>query len=56
MTTPASPCTGLCRIAPATGWCEGCARTLEEIAAWPKLSLSGKRVILARLAQRRARL
>ncbi|MGA1318970.1 MAG: DUF1289 domain-containing protein, partial [Rubrivivax sp.] len=27
-----SPCINVCRIEPASGWCEGCARTLEEIA------------------------
>ncbi|TSE29802.1 DUF1289 domain-containing protein [Tepidimonas charontis] len=29
-----SPCVGVCRIDPATGWCAGCWRTLDEIAAW----------------------
>lgn len=29
-----SPCVGVCRMDPATGWCEGCWRTLDEIAAW----------------------
>ena len=30
----ASPCTGICRLDAATGWCLGCARTGEEIAGW----------------------
>jgi predicted Fe-S protein YdhL (DUF1289 family) len=30
----ASPCTGICRLDPATGWCLGCARTGAEIAGW----------------------
>jgi predicted Fe-S protein YdhL (DUF1289 family) len=29
-----SPCIGVCRIDEATGWCAGCWRTLDEIAAW----------------------
>ncbi|WP_156953328.1 DUF1289 domain-containing protein, partial [Afifella pfennigii] len=31
---PGSPCTGLCRIDPASGYCLGCARSGEEIAIW----------------------
>jgi len=29
-----SPCVTLCRIDPASGLCEGCARTLDEITDW----------------------
>ena len=29
-----SPCVAVCRIDPASGLCEGCARTLDEIADW----------------------
>ena len=29
---PASPCINICRMHAATGWCEGCARTIDEIA------------------------
>lgn len=32
-----SPCVGVCAIG-RDGLCEGCARSLEEIAAWPSLS------------------
>ncbi|MEM9813882.1 MAG: DUF1289 domain-containing protein [Pseudomonadota bacterium] len=32
--TIASPCVGTCRLDDATGFCIGCARTGEEIAAW----------------------
>ncbi|WP_124093468.1 DUF1289 domain-containing protein [Burkholderia gladioli] len=46
----ASPCTAICRIEPATGWCVGCGRTLEEIAAWRDLDDAGRRAILARIA------
>jgi predicted Fe-S protein YdhL (DUF1289 family) len=29
-----SPCVAVCRIDPASGLCEGCARTLDEISDW----------------------
>jgi hypothetical protein len=49
----ASPCVGVCRMDAASGWCEGCLRTLDEIAAWGTLPAVGRRAVLARLAQRR---
>jgi predicted Fe-S protein YdhL (DUF1289 family) len=48
-----SPCTGICRIVSATGWCQGCQRTLEEIADWPMLTPDEKRALLRALEQRR---
>ncbi len=50
---PPSPCTGVCRIEPATGWCQGCWRTLREIADWPMLSVREKDALLLRLAERK---
>ena len=50
----ASPCMNVCAIDPVTGWCEGCFRTLDEIAAWPSSSDDDRRAVLARLEQRRA--
>jgi len=32
-----SPCVSVCRMDAATGLCEGCLRTLDEIAAWSTL-------------------
>jgi uncharacterized protein len=49
---PTSPCTGLCQIDAAAGWCLGCRRTLDEIAAWSSAPPAVKRVVLARLAER----
>jgi predicted Fe-S protein YdhL (DUF1289 family) len=40
---------------PETGLCEGCLRTLDEIAAWSTLGPDEKRAVLDRLASRRAR-
>lgn len=50
-----SPCINVCRIVPATGLCEGCLRTLDEIAAWSTLGEEGKREVWALLEQRRER-
>ncbi len=52
MHRPISPCISICRIDPATGWCTGCKRTLNEIADWPMLSPQGQRAILRRLEER----
>ncbi len=49
----ASPCINVCRMDEATGWCAGCLRTLDEIAAWSALGEADKRAVLLRLSQRR---
>lgn len=51
-----SPCNDVCRIDAASGWCLGCARTIEEIAAWGAASDDQRRAVLARLPERRAHL
>jgi predicted Fe-S protein YdhL (DUF1289 family) len=38
-----SPCISICRMDPASGFCEGCLRTLEEIAAWSGMDDATKR-------------
>jgi len=48
-----SPCTDVCRIDPASGWCEGCLRTLDEIAAWGSIDDAARREIWKRLPGRR---
>lgn len=48
-----SPCTGVCRIDPRTGWCEGCQRSLDEIANWSTMSEREKRAVSEALAPRR---
>ena len=54
MTTPVpSPCNSICRIDVASGWCEGCLRTLDEVAAWSTLSDTGKRAVWLELGRRR---
>jgi predicted Fe-S protein YdhL (DUF1289 family) len=32
-----SPCVSICRMDPASGFCEGCLRTLDEIGAWSRI-------------------
>ena len=49
-----SPCTSVCTIDAATGWCAGCLRTIDEIAAWGSLDESAKREVWKRLPARRA--
>ena len=49
-----SPCINVCRMSPRTGWCEGCLRTIEEIAAWSKLDDAAKRGVWSELEGRRA--
>lgn len=53
---PASPCTNVCRMDAASGWCRGCARQLDEIAGWGTAPEARQRHILAQLPDRRARL
>jgi len=48
-----SPCTDVCRIDPASGWCEGCLRTIDEIAAWSTLDDDAKRRVWDELDKRR---
>ena len=52
----ASPCTNVCRIDAASGWCEGCLRTLDEIAVWSALDEAARRGVCAELVLRRVAL
>lgn len=49
---PASPCIGICRMDEATGWCEGCLRTLDEIAVWGSLGPAARELIWQQLPER----
>ena len=40
-----SPCISICRMEPATGFCQGCLRTIDEIAAWSRMEDAGKRSV-----------
>jgi predicted Fe-S protein YdhL (DUF1289 family) len=47
-----SPCISVCRMNQASGLCEGCHRTIDEIIQWGNADDEAKRVILLRIAQR----
>ena len=49
-----SPCISVCRMDAATGLCEGCFRTLDEIAAWGMASDAQRRALWAALMDRAA--
>jgi predicted Fe-S protein YdhL (DUF1289 family) len=49
-----SPCISICRIHAASGHCEGCWRTIDEIAAWSLLDDHEKLVVWQALEARRA--
>ncbi len=51
-----SPCVNVCQMDAASGWCRGCARSLQEIAGWGSASEARQREILAGLPARRAEL
>lgn len=48
----ASPCTSVCRMNASSGLCEGCFRTLDEIAAWSRMDEDGKRSVWKLIEQR----
>jgi predicted Fe-S protein YdhL (DUF1289 family) len=52
--TIASPCINVCRMNADTGLCEGCFRSLDEIARWSRHDDAEKRRILAAIERRRA--
>lgn len=47
-----SPCINVCRIDPVQSLCNGCYRTLDEIAIWGLSDNDTKRQIWARVAER----
>ena len=50
--TVPSPCVSVCRMEANGGVCEGCLRTLDEIAGWSDLDDDGKREVWQAIAQR----
>ena len=47
-----SPCISVCKLNSATEFCDGCFRTLDEIAAWSRLDDESKRAVWRLIAQR----
>lgn len=52
MTTVSSPCIKLCVIDAASGLCEGCGRTLDEIRLWRVMNEKERLVIMRKLPDR----
>ncbi|OIQ25036.1 MAG: DUF1289 domain-containing protein [Alphaproteobacteria bacterium MedPE-SWcel] len=48
-----SPCIKLCVIQPETRLCTGCARSIDEITRWSKMTASERADIMAELPNRR---
>ncbi|MBP0588757.1 DUF1289 domain-containing protein [Paraburkholderia sp. LEh10] len=49
-----SPCINVCRMDPATGLCDGCLRTIDEIANWSSFDDAAKRAIWEEIEKRHA--
>jgi len=49
-----SPCINICRMSPATGLCEGCWRTIDEITVWSRLDDEAKRAVWRHLQHRKS--
>jgi uncharacterized protein len=45
----------VCAIDPATGWCRGCLRTLDEIARWSAADAATRAAVVRAAAARRGR-
>jgi predicted Fe-S protein YdhL (DUF1289 family) len=52
MSGASSPCIRICVIDPATKLCEGCGRTLQEIAQWSRLTEAERLAIMSTLEGR----
>jgi uncharacterized protein len=49
----ASPCISVCVMDAASGYCTGCLRTIDEIAAWGQADEAFKGQVLRAIAQRK---
>lgn len=47
-----SPCVNICSMDPHDGYCEGCRRTLDEIARWTIMDAAERDRIMAELKDR----
>ncbi|WNJ88800.1 DUF1289 domain-containing protein [Bosea sp. 685] len=52
MTAASSPCIKVCVIDPASKLCQGCGRTLREIAQWAGMSEAQRMAVMALLPER----
>jgi uncharacterized protein len=49
-----SPCIGICRMDAGSGLCEGCFRTMDEIAYWRTATEDVKRTVWMEIKRRHA--
>jgi predicted Fe-S protein YdhL (DUF1289 family) len=57
MQTPVpSPCISLCQMDQATGLCQGCLRTIDEIVAWGSAGDDYKRAVWSEIRRRESQL
>ncbi|MEP1521908.1 MULTISPECIES: DUF1289 domain-containing protein [Ascidiaceihabitans] len=49
-----SPCIQICVVHPETRLCTGCARSIDEITQWSKMSAEARSQIMAELPLREA--
>ena len=47
-----SPCVKLCVVDPASRLCIGCLRSIDEIAAWSRMTPEARRRVMADLPSR----
>ncbi|MFT3690059.1 DUF1289 domain-containing protein [Paenirhodobacter sp.] len=47
-----TPCIRTCRIAPDSGLCTGCKRTIDEIMRWRDMTPEERRAVMAALPAR----
>lgn len=55
MSAISSPCIKACMLDPVSKLCQGCGRSMAEIASWGSLSEAERLAIMARLRERLAR-
>ncbi len=48
-----SPCMKICQINSSNGFCEGCFRTIEEIASWSLLNDQQKQIVYLNIERRK---
>lgn len=49
-----SPCINICVVHPATRLCTGCARSIDEISRWSKMTPEERAEVMAELPKRNA--
>jgi predicted Fe-S protein YdhL (DUF1289 family) len=49
-----SPCVQVCVIHPETRLCTGCARTIDEIGAWSRMTPEERSAVMAELPARQS--